>query len=80
MSSAKLAITMKPELLAQIDRWVAAGRYPNRSQAIQAAVQEKAERAWRRRLAEEAGKLNPKEERALAEEGFAAESRTWPAY
>ena len=80
MSVAKLAITMKPELLAQVDRWVTAGRYPNRSQAIQAAVQEKAERARRRRLAEEAGKLNPKEERALAEEGCAAESRTWPAY
>lgn len=75
MTVVKLVITMKPKLLAQIDRWVADGCYPNRSQVIEGAVREKAERARRRRLAEEAGKLNRKEERALAEEGLAAESR-----
>lgn len=80
MRSAKVAITLKTDLLTQIDRWVAEGRYPNRSQAIQSAVQEKLERARRRRLAEEAAKLNRREERALAEEGFAAETETWPAY
>ena len=80
MGAAKVAITIDQELLAQVDRWVAEGRYPNRSQAIQAAVREKLERARRWRLAEEAAKLNPKEERALAEEGFAAESEAWPAY
>lgn len=80
MGSAKVAISINEELLAQIDRWVEEGRYPNRSQAIQAAVREKLERARRRRLADEATKLDPKEERALAEEGFAAGSETWPAY
>jgi len=80
MGAAKVAITIEPELLAQVDRWVAEGRYPNRSQAIQAAVREKLERARRRRLAEEVAKLNPQEERALAEEGLAAESEAWPAY
>jgi Arc/MetJ-type ribon-helix-helix transcriptional regulator len=72
MGSAKVAITIEESLLTQVDRWVAEGPYPNRSQAIQAAVREKLERARRRRLAEEAIKLDPKEERALAEEGFAA--------
>jgi hypothetical protein len=43
-------------------------------------VREKLERARRRRLTEEATKLDPKEERALAEEGFAAGSETWPGY
>jgi hypothetical protein len=43
-------------------------------------VREKLDRARRKRLAEKAGKLDPNEERALAEEGFAAESETWPAY
>ncbi len=80
MSSAKVAITMEEGLLGQVDRWVAQGRYPNRSQAIQAAVREKLDRARRSRLAEEAAKLDPKEEQALAEEGFAVESETWPAY
>ncbi len=80
MRSAKVAITMNRDLLSQIDRWVAEGRYPNRSQAIQAAVREQLERASRRRLAEETAKLDAKEERALAEEGFAAGAETWPAY
>ncbi len=80
MGSAKVAITIEKELLTQVDRWVAEGRYPNRSRAIQAAVREKLERARRKRLAEEAAKLDKKEERALAEEGFAAESDAWPAY
>ncbi len=80
MGSAKVAITIKEELLTQLDQWVAEGRYPNRSQAIQAAVREKLERARRKRLAEEVTKLNPKEERALAEEGLAFESEAWPGY
>jgi Arc/MetJ-type ribon-helix-helix transcriptional regulator len=80
MGSAKVAITIREDLLDQIDRWVAEGRYPNRSQAIQAAVAEKLERARRRRLAEEAAKLDPKHEKALAEEGFAVGSKTWPEY
>ena len=80
MGSAKVAITIEEDLLSQVDRWVTEGRYPNRSQAILAAVREKLDRALRRRLAEEAAKLDPKEERELAEEGFAAESEKWPAY
>ena len=80
MGATKVAITMREDLLLQIDRWVAEGRYPNRSQAIQAAVAEKLDRARRRRLAEEVVKLDPTEERTLAEEGFAAGSETWPAY
>lgn len=80
MASAKVAITVNRDLLTQVDRWVAEGRYPNRSQAIQAAIREKIERARMRRLSEEAAKLDPNEERALAEEGFAAVSETWPVY
>jgi len=80
MGAAKVAITMERDLLSLVDRWVKEGRYPNRSQAIQAAVREKADQSRRRRLAEEAAKLDPTEERAMAEEGFAAGSETWPAY
>ncbi len=80
MASAKVAITMEEDLLTQVDRWVAEGRYPNRSQAIQAAVREKLERSRKKRLAEEAAKLDPKEERALAKEGLAAGPVRWPAY
>lgn len=75
MSAAKVAITVDRELLKIVDRWVAQGQYPNRSQAVQAALREKMER-WRRvRLATEAAKLDPKEERAMADEVYKGE--TW---
>ena len=78
MATAKVAITVDQQLLRLIDRWVTQGRYPNRSQAIQSAVREKVERWNHTRLADEVAKLNPKEERALAEEAFAQDE--WPEF
>ena len=78
MATAKVAITVEEQLLKLIDRWVTQGRYPSRSQAIQAAVREKVERWRHTRLAEEVAKLDPKEERALAEEKFSGEA--WPEF
>ena len=49
--------------------------FPNRSQAVEVAVQEKLSRLKRERLARECAKLDPDFERALAEEGFAEEHR-----
>ena len=80
MSSVKIAITMDRQLLAEVDRLVGEGRFPNRSRAIQEAVREKLQHARRTRLAEEAAKLDPQEERAIAEEGLAEEADTWPVY
>lgn len=76
MASAKVAITLDFQLLRTIDRWVKQGRYPNRSQAIQAALREKLERWKRIRLAEEVSKLDPREEKSLADEKLSGE--TWP--
>ncbi len=76
MSTAKVAITVDRKLLQIVDRWVHQGRYPNRSQAIQSALREKLERWRRSRLSEELAKLDPKEERALADEPLAGEE--WP--
>ncbi len=78
MATTKVAITVDQQLLKLIDRWVLQGRYPNRSQAIQAAMREKIDRWSHVRLSEEVAKLNPKEERGLAEETFAGEA--WPEY
>ena len=78
MPTTKVAITVDEQLLKLVDRWVTQGRFPNRSQAIQAAVREKVERWSHTRLAEEVAKLNSKEERALAEESFAGEA--WPEF
>ncbi len=73
MATAKVAITLEQQLLRLVDRWVAQKRFASRSQAIQVALREKAEHWKHTRLSEEVKKLNPKEERALAEEKFSGE-------
>jgi Arc/MetJ-type ribon-helix-helix transcriptional regulator len=78
MSTAKVAITLDEQLLRTVDRWVKQGRYPNRSQAVAAALREKLERWERTRLAEELDKLDLEEERALAEERLFGEA--WPEF
>jgi Arc/MetJ-type ribon-helix-helix transcriptional regulator len=78
MPAAKVAITLNEPLLREVDRWVAAGEFPNRSRAIQAALMSlRAERQRRTTLLGEIEKLNPAEERALAEERLAGEA-PWP--
>jgi len=60
-------------LPAELDGLVAQNVFANRSQAIQAAVQEKLDRMRRRRLARECAKLDPAQERSMAEEGMSRE-------
>ncbi|MBI3610361.1 MAG: ribbon-helix-helix protein, CopG family [Nitrospirae bacterium] len=80
MPTAKIAITLDDEIVKEIDRWVRERRYPNRSKAIAEAVKERMARWRKTRLIEEAAKLDPKEEKALAEESLAAENEAWPEY
>lgn len=80
MPKTKVAITLEAETLRRVDQLVRDDRYPNRSQAIEAAVVEQLDRLDRRRLAEESAKLDPAEERALAEEFIGAAVETWPEY
>ena len=67
-----------PQIADELDALVAAREYPNRSQAIEAALSDALTRRARTRLAAECAKLDPAEERALAEEGLGAEA--WPEY
>ena len=80
MASVKVAITLEEETLARVDGLVARRVFPNRSRAIQIAVHEKLERQEGVRLAAECAKLDPAQERAMAEEGFGADVETWPQY
>ncbi len=80
MPSVKVAITLEKETLRELDGLVAGSVFPNRSRAIQAAVQEKLERMQGSRLAIECAKLDPNEEQAMAEEGFDADMREWPEF
>jgi Arc/MetJ-type ribon-helix-helix transcriptional regulator len=58
---------------------VSEGFFANRSQAVQEAVQERIAKIHRSRLARECAKLDPSEEQALADEGYAGETE-WPEY
>jgi metal-responsive CopG/Arc/MetJ family transcriptional regulator len=80
MTTTKVAVTLDSELLAQLDQLVAQQVFPNRSKAIQEAVQDKLARVRRSRLARECAKLDPQAEQALAEEGMEQELETWPQY
>jgi Arc/MetJ-type ribon-helix-helix transcriptional regulator len=80
MPKAKVALTLDENVLARLDRLVHAGAYPNRSVAVESALREKLERVDRTHLARECAKLDPKVERALAEEGLTGDLAEWPAY
>ncbi|MBI3575105.1 MAG: ribbon-helix-helix protein, CopG family [Gammaproteobacteria bacterium] len=80
MSSIKVAITLDSETLKRVDGLVSKRVFPNRSRAIQAAVAEKLARLEHSRLATECAKLDPKFEKALAEEGLGQELEAWPEY
>jgi Arc/MetJ-type ribon-helix-helix transcriptional regulator len=80
MPKMKVAVTLERALLEELDELVAQRRFPSRSQAIEAAVADTLERMARTRLAREAAKLDPTEEKALAEEGMGAELAAWPEY
>ena len=80
MPTTKVAITIGEELLERLDLLVKKRVFPNRSKAIQEAVQEQLRRLDRSRLARECAKLDRDLEQALAEEGIASELSEWPEY
>lgn len=69
MGTAKIGITIRKDILEKLDRLVQSKVFPNRSKAIQQAVEERLARIGRGRLARECAKLDPKFEQDLAEEG-----------
>ena len=80
MAKTKVAVTLESQTLRRVDRLVRDARYPNRSQAIEAAIAAQLERLERRRLAEECAKLDRAAERAMAEEGLGPDAAVWPDY
>jgi len=73
----KIAITLEKRTVQDLDRWVREGKYPNRSRALQSAVDLLSQRERRVRLAPELAKLDRAEEQKMAEEGLGDPS--WPA-
>jgi metal-responsive CopG/Arc/MetJ family transcriptional regulator len=80
MSTQKIAITLDKKILHKLDSLVAERKFPNRSKAIQEAVEEKIDRIEGNRLARELAKLDPVFEQAMADEGLAGDEREWPTY
>jgi len=80
MGKAKIAITIDERMVIRIDRLVRQKAFSNRSQAIEAAIQDKLQTIDRSRLAIESAKLDPKNEQAFAEEGLGEEGLVWPEY
>ena len=80
MPTTKIAITMDQILVKKVDKLVSLKLFPNRSKAIQSAVEEKILRCDRNRLNRECAKLDPDYEQGLAEEGMGYEVSEWPKY
>ena len=80
MRTAKIAITIDPDLLARLDQLVEENRFPSRSRAVQDAIRDKLDRLDRNRLARECAKLDPRFEQELADEGMAEDAAQWPEY
>jgi metal-responsive CopG/Arc/MetJ family transcriptional regulator len=80
MDTSKVAISINKETLEKLDNLVKDQVFPNRSRAIQQAVEEKLNRMQRTRLAEQCSKLDPTNEQQLAEEGLSTGLDKWPVY
>jgi metal-responsive CopG/Arc/MetJ family transcriptional regulator len=80
MAKTKIAVTLDVKTVKKIDILVKKNIFPNRSKAIQEALQEKIKKMEHGRLARECSKLDSAFEKALAEEGISEELNEWPEY
>ena len=77
MATKRIVVTIELATLREVDKLVRAGRYPNRSKAVQVALRDQIARVRRIRLAQELSKMDPTEAKAIADVVFRAEPRTW---
>jgi len=80
MAASKIAITIDDKILRRLDLLVQSNVFPNRSKAIQEAIEDKLIRLDKSRLAQECAKLDRAFEQTLAEEGLSSELEEWPQY
>jgi Arc/MetJ-type ribon-helix-helix transcriptional regulator len=74
MARCRITVTVDVQLVAEVDGWVRAGEFASRSQAISSALREfRRRRARRNSMLQELARLDPAQERALAEEWLAGE-------
>jgi len=80
MPAEKIAVTVDEKVVKQMDRLVREGKYKSRSSVIQDALEDKLKERKRKRLIAELSKLDPKEERHLAEEFLHQDTEQWEEY
>ena len=80
MVTTKVAITIDTELIAQVDSLVVQKVFPNRSKAIQSAIENQLIQLRRDRLARELENLDPLEEQKMANEGISEELLLCPEF
>jgi Arc/MetJ-type ribon-helix-helix transcriptional regulator len=80
MPKTKVVLSLDADLLDQVDELVAKRKFRNRSQAVEAALADRLRRLARTRLAREAARLNPLEEKRLADQGLADVLRGIPSH
>jgi metal-responsive CopG/Arc/MetJ family transcriptional regulator len=80
MPASKIAISIDDKILRRLDLLVQSNVFPNRSKAIQEAIEDKLIRLDKSRLAQECAKLDRAFEQTLSEEGLSSELEEWPQY
>ena len=80
MNSAKIAISIEPSLLAQVDSLVSGKLFRSRSELFQVAVSEQIARLDEDAFARECAKLDPSEEQNFANIGISKDLTEWPEY
>jgi Arc/MetJ-type ribon-helix-helix transcriptional regulator len=74
MATAEVTVSIDEQLLREVDRWVVEGAFPSRSRAVHAALTMLTERRADQAFREELAKLDPAEERVLADELLTGET------
>lgn len=80
MSKQRIAVTIDDQHLNEIDELVAKGRYPSRSQVVEAALAAVLSRCVQSSLIRECARFDSTEERSFAEGGLRSDGIGWPAY
>ena len=80
MASRKIAITLDARTVEEVDRLVLESVFPNRSRAIQRALESTLDALSGHRLQRECEKLDDREERREAEAGLDRDFKEWPEY
>jgi metal-responsive CopG/Arc/MetJ family transcriptional regulator len=80
MRKTKVTLTLDSKLVERLDQLIARRYFRNRSQAVESALVDALRRVIRTGLVRESAKLNPKQEKRLADEALVDALDSWPEY